>query len=489
MKLGYLFAALCICPIWAQAEIYKAVDQDGHVTYSSTPLKGGKKIILEPLPTMMPPKMHTFDGFPKVDNQTQRGRDDTRRKILQDELSAEEKLLEEAQNMKQRSSRYRIRSICINRISTHFKQSCPNYQSNYPHVWHAFCSIACMSDLPYLTLEYLATAVILLDDESRIAYINPSAEHLFDMSDKNLHGLPLQQVFSHTEQLASAMQQAVHNNASYIEHDLTLGTHAHGKLHLRCAATPLQFTKRYLLLEFHPMDRPLKLAREEQMLDQTQANRLLLRNLAHEIKNPLGGIRGAAQLLEQELEKPALREYTQVIVQEADRLRSLMEKLLAPQNASHYSALNIHEVLERVRSVVLAEMAEGLMIKRDYDFSLPALVGDKEQLIQAMLNIVRNAAQAMEGNGLIVLRTRIARQVTLIKRRHRLAVTVQIIDNGPGIPAELQDKIFYPLVSGRADGHGLGLTLAQDFVSQHHGMIEFDSEPGRTRFTVLLPLP
>jgi len=346
-----------------------------------------------------------------------------------------------------------------------------------------------MPDFPYLTLEYLATAVVLLDDESRIAYINPAAEHLFDVSDKNLHGLPLQQVFTHTEQLASAMQQAIYNNASYIEHDLTLGTHAHGKLHLRCAATPLQFTRRYLLLEFHPMDRPLKLAREEQMLDQTQANRLLLRNLAHEIKNPLGGIRGAAQLLEQELEKPALREYTQVIVQEADRLRSLMEKLLAPQNASHYSALNIHEVLERVRSVVLAEMPEGLTIQRDYDISLPALVGDKEQLIQVMLNIVRNAAQAMQGSGLIVLRTRIARQVTLIKRRHRLAVMVQVIDNGPGIPPELQDKIFYPLVSGRADGHGLGLTLAQDFVSQHHGMIEFDSEPGRTRFTVLLPLP
>ena len=346
-----------------------------------------------------------------------------------------------------------------------------------------------MPDFPYLTMEYLATAVILLDDESRIAYINPAAEYLFDVSGNNLYGLPLQQVFTYTEQLASAMQQAVHNNASYIEHDLTLGTHAHGKLHLRCAATPLQFSKSYLLLEFHPMDRPLKLAREEQMLDQTQASRLLLRNLAHEIKNPLGGIRGAAQLLEQELEKPALREYTQVIMQEADRLRSLMEKLLTPQNASHYSALNIHEVLERVRSVVLAEMPEGLQIRRDYDISLPALVGDKEQLIQVMLNIVRNAAQAMEGNGLIILRTRIARQLTLIKRRHRLAVTVQVIDNGPGIPPELQDKIFYPLVSGRADGHGLGLTLAQDFVSQHHGMIEFDSEPGRTCFTVLLPLP
>jgi two-component system nitrogen regulation sensor histidine kinase GlnL len=346
-----------------------------------------------------------------------------------------------------------------------------------------------MPDFPYLTLEYLATAVILLDDESRIVYINPAAEHLFDISDKILHGLPLQQVFTHTEQLANAMQQAIHNNASYIEHDLMLGTGSHSKLHLHCAASPLQFGRRYLLLEFHAMDRPLKLAREEQMLDQTQANRLLLRNLAHEIKNPLGGIRGAAQLLEQELEKPALREYTQVIVQEADRLRSLMEKLLAPQNASHYGALNIHEVLERVRSVVLAEMPEGLKIRRDYDFSLPALIGDKEQLIQVMLNIVRNAAQAMEGKGLIVLRTRIARQVTLVKHRHRLAVMIQIIDNGPGIPQELKDKIFYPLVSGHADGHGLGLTLAQDFVSQHHGTIEFDSEPGRTCFTVLLPLP
>jgi two-component system, NtrC family, nitrogen regulation sensor histidine kinase GlnL len=346
-----------------------------------------------------------------------------------------------------------------------------------------------MPDFPYLTLEYLATAVILLDDESRIAYINPAAEHMFDISDKILHGHPLQQVFTHTEQLANAMQQAVHNNASYIEHDLTLGTNSHGKVHLHCVVSPLHLSRRYLLLEFHAMDRPLKLAREEQMLDQTQSNRLLLRNLAHEIKNPLGGIRGAAQLLEQELEKPALREYTQVIVQEADRLRSLMEKLLAPQNASHYSALNIHEVLERVRSVVLAEMPEGLKIRRDYDISLPALVGDKEQLIQVVLNIVRNAAQAMEGNGLIVLRTRIVRQVTLVKHRHRLAVMVQIIDNGPGIPENLKDKIFYPLVSGHAGGHGLGLTLAQDFVSQHNGAIEFNSEPGRTCFTVMLPVP
>jgi two-component system nitrogen regulation sensor histidine kinase GlnL len=259
-------------------------------------------------------------------------------------------------------------------------------------------------------------------------------------------------------------------------------------LHLCCVASPLYLGNYALLLEFHTIERPLKLAREEQMLDQTQANRLLLRNLAHEIKNPLGGIRGAAQLLEQELEKPALREYTQVVIQEADRLRSLMEKLLAPQHAPHFSALNIHEVLERVRSVVLAELPEGLIIRRDYDLSLPDLNGDKEQLIQVVLNIVRNAAQAMHGEGQIILRTRIIRQVTLMKKLHRLAMLVQVIDNGPGIPGHLSDKIFYPLVSGRAEGHGLGLTLAQDFVSQHQGSIEFESEPGRTCFSVMLPL-
>lgn len=340
------------------------------------------------------------------------------------------------------------------------------------------------------TFEYLATAVILLDGQSRIAYLNPATENLFAFSSRNLIGHPILQVFTHTEQLAAAMQHALNNNASYIEHELILGNYTRGKMHLRCAASPLQHQgQHYLLLEFNPMDRPLKMAREEQMLDQTQANRQLLRNLAHEIKNPLGGIRGAAQLLEQELDRPGLREYTQVVIQEADRLRSLMEKLLTPQHVPHFSALNIHQVLERVRSLVLAEIPSDLEIRRDYDISLPELVGDKEQLIQVILNIVRNAAQAMQGKGVIVLRTRIVRQVTLMKKLHRLAVLVQIQDNGPGVPMHMRDKIFYPLVSGRPDGHGLGLTLAQDFISQHQGSIEFDSEPGRTCFSVMLPLP
>jgi len=346
-----------------------------------------------------------------------------------------------------------------------------------------------MTGAPFPSLDHLSTAIMLLDEQSRIAYLNPAAEHLFAVSHTNLLGHPLQHAFTHTEQLFSAIQSALATCSAHIEHEMMLGTHTLGqKLHLSCTVTTTQLPQYALLIEFHPIERPLKLAREEQMHDQTQANRLLLRNLAHEIKNPLGGIRGAAQLLEQELDKPGLREYTQVVIQEADRLRSLMENLLTPQHTPHFSALNIHEVLERVRSVVLAELPEGLTIRRDYDLSLPELEGDKALLIQVMLNIVRNAAQAMHGKGTIILRTRIARQVTLMKKRHRLAIAVQIIDDGPGIPHHLKDKIFYPLVSGRADGHGLGLTLAQDFVSQHQGSIEFDSEPGRTCFTVTLPL-
>lgn len=339
------------------------------------------------------------------------------------------------------------------------------------------------------TLDSLHTAIVLVDGESRIVYLNPAAETLFGLSKNNLLNHPLQHAFNHTEQLFNTIRMALEENACHIAHDLMLGTHANlTKFHLSVAATPLQGNSVALLLEFHTMDRPLKLAREEQMLDQTQANRLLLRNLAHEIKNPLGGIRGAAQLLEHELDIPALREYTQVIIQEADRLRTLMEKLLTPQHTPHFSALNIHEVLERVRSVVMAEIPTGLRIQRDYDLSLPELNGDKEQLIQVFLNLVRNAAQAMQGKGHITLRTRIARQLTLMKRRFPLSIVVQVIDDGPGIPVHLKDKIFYPLVSGRPDGHGLGLTLAQDFINQHQGTIEFESEPGRTCFTVSLPL-
>ncbi len=213
-----------------------------------------------------------------------------------------------------------------------------------------------------------------------------------------------------------------------------------------------------------------------------------MRNLAHEIKNPLGGIRGAAQLLERELPEPELREFTQVIVKETDRLQALMNRMLTPHRLPQIEMLNVHEVMERVRMLLLAEYPDGLSVRRDYDVSLPDLPGDRESLIQAILNVARNAAQALSGAGQIGFRTRIVRQATIARTRYRHAVAIEIEDNGPGIPHDLAGKVFFPLVSGREGGTGLGLSLAQSYVHQHHGLIEFESAPGRTCFTILLPV-
>jgi two-component system nitrogen regulation sensor histidine kinase GlnL len=239
-----------------------------------------------------------------------------------------------------------------------------------------------------------------------------------------------------------------------------------------------------LLAELRPLEQQLRMAREDRLQFEQQANRELIRNLAHEIKNPLGGLRGSAQLLEKELERDDLREYTQVIIKEADRLQTLMDRMLTPHRAPRLEAFSVHEVLERVRSLVKAEF--GADIERDYDPSLPELVGDREQLIQAVLNIARNAAQA--GSKKIFFRTRVLRQVTILKQRHKLALELQVVDDGPGVAEEIQDRIFNPLVSGREGGTGLGLSLAQTFVQYHQGVIEFESRPGRTIFRILMPL-
>jgi two-component system nitrogen regulation sensor histidine kinase GlnL len=250
-----------------------------------------------------------------------------------------------------------------------------------------------------------------------------------------------------------------------------------------------------VIVELLPLEQQAKQDREERLMDQAQANKELIRNLAHEIKNPLGGIRGAAQLLEMEIESKGLTEYTQVIIHEADRLQTLVDRLLAPHRRPHLVGdVNIHEVCERVRSLILAEFPKGLKALRDYDISIPDFRGDREQLIQAVLNIAHNASQALAervaaGDAQIIFKTRIARQVTFGKQRYRLALELHVIDNGPGVPDSIKDRIFYPLVSGREGGSGLGLTLAQTFVQQHHGLIECDSGPGRTDFKILIPLP
>lgn len=345
----------------------------------------------------------------------------------------------------------------------------------------------------YLTgLEYLASAVILLDASQRVVYANPSAEVLFALSATQITGNHISEVFLNCEILDQAIEQAIKNDSPFREHEFAITTVRQHTSVVTCAVTPIEMHEAKLLLEFQQMDQQLRIAKEERMLIQQQANSELLRNLAHEIRNPLGGLRGAAQLLEHELPQPSLREYTQVIIKEADRLHSLMDRLLAPHRVPKYEPTNIHEVLERVRSLLLAESPHNIKVQRDYDTSLPELIGDREKLIQAVLNIARNAVQAILSQGtpdaLITLRTRSERQVTLNRKRYRVAIKLQIIDNGPGIPAGIIDKIFYPLVSGRDGGSGLGLALAQTFITQHHGMIDCNSQPGNTCFTILLPV-
>lgn len=336
-------------------------------------------------------------------------------------------------------------------------------------------------------LELLSSAVVMISADRSVCYVNPSAEHLFAISSRQCLGHHLSALLGDLPGLWSALDNALANNWSHTGQNLAITRPNAPPLHLDCTASPIDLAPARLLLEFRPIDAQLKVAREERLAEQQQVNRELVRNLAHEIKNPLGGIRGSAQLLERELDDPEWREYTQVIIAEADRLQDLMNRLLNSHRMMHPSVVNVHDVLERVLRLIQAEFPNVTM-RRDYDVSLPLLTADREQLIQAVLNISRNAAQAVGDEGVVTLRTRAARQVTLAKRRHKLALELQVSDNGPGIPVDIRDKIFYPLVSGREGGTGLGLSIAQSFVEQHQGTIELASVPGRTCFTILLPI-
>jgi two-component system nitrogen regulation sensor histidine kinase GlnL len=347
---------------------------------------------------------------------------------------------------------------------------------------------------PFGGLDLLSSSVILLGKDLSIHYMNPAAEHLLGVSGKTVRGCPFDSVAGCPGVLKEALANALAHGRNYSGPNIEIWRDDEA-LHLYCAVSPVEAGEVRLLVEFRPIDpRILQATHEERLLEQQLASRELIRNLAHEIKNPLGGIRGAAQLLERELAHPNLREYTQVIVKETDRLQGLMARLLSPHRPMRPGAVNIHEILERVRSLLTAEFPGVLTILRDYDVSLPELVGDREQLIQAVLNVARNAAQAIverpdgKAAGRIVFRTRVARQVTLAKRRFPLALELQVIDDGPGIPDGIRERMFYPLVSGRDGGSGLGLTLAQDFVLQHQGSIECQSRPGHTCFTVRVPL-
>ena len=345
-----------------------------------------------------------------------------------------------------------------------------------------------------LLLDNLTTATLLLNDELRLEYMNPAAEMLLAISGQRSHGQFISELFTESPEALNALHQAVVQAHPFTKREAHLTSLNGQSLVVDYAVTPiLSRGTTMLLLEVHPRDRLLRISKEEAQLSKQETTKMLVRGLAHEIKNPLGGIRGAAQLLARELPATELRDYTDVIIEEADRLRNLVDRMLGSNKLPALSPTNIHEVLERVCSLVDLESQGSITLVRDYDPSIPELLVDREQMIQAVLNIVRNAMQALASQpeqrlGRITLRTRSLRQFTIGHTRHRLVCKVEIIDNGPGIPAELQETLFYPMVSGRADGTGLGLAITQTIISQHQGLIECESHPGHTLFSIFLPL-
>ncbi len=345
-----------------------------------------------------------------------------------------------------------------------------------------------------LLLDNLTTATLLLNADLRLEYMNPAAEMLLAVSGQRSHGQFISELFTESTEALSALRQAVEHAHPFNKREAVLTALTGQTLTVDYAVTPiLNRGETLLLLEVHPRDRLLRITKEEAQLSKQETTKMLVRGLAHEIKNPLGGIRGAAQLLARELPEESLKDYTNVIIEEADRLRNLVDRMLGSNKLPSLAMTNVHEVLERVGSLVEAESQGSITLVRDYDPSIPDVLIDREQMIQAVLNIVRNAMQAIGAQnelrlGRITLRTRTLRQFTIGHIRHRLVTKLEIIDNGPGIPPELQETIFYPMVSGRADGTGLGLAITQNIISQHQGLIECESHPGHTVFSIFLPL-
>ncbi|MGH8647265.1 MAG: nitrogen regulation protein NR(II) [Gammaproteobacteria bacterium] len=337
-------------------------------------------------------------------------------------------------------------------------------------------------------IDSLNTAVLMFDADLKLCTINASGESLLSASSRMICGQSPEFLFPGT-QLERGMRGALETGQPFTERELKVKVSG-CVLKVDCTVTPITGLQKNarLLVEITVVDRYNRIVREEHILSQHHATKSVIQGLAHEIKNPLGGIRGAAQLLQKQLVDDKHKEYLRVIIEEADRLRKLVDRMWGPINVPQKTKVNVHEVIEHVRRLVEAEVPETVRIVRDYDPSLPETVADRDQLIQAQLNIVRNAVQAVGNRGRITLRTRSERQFTLGPRRYRLVLRLDVIDDGPGIPNDLQEHVFYPLVTGRPKGTGLGLSIAQSLVHLHGGLIEFSSKPGETIFTTWLPL-
>ena len=343
-------------------------------------------------------------------------------------------------------------------------------------------------------LDGLVTSVFLLDQGLHVGYLNAAAQTLLGLGPNQALGRNITELMRGAETLLPLFDRARQGSEGVVQRELAWPAQGGVDRILDCAVTQITLGQDQfrLLLEIEDITQHRRLTRENALLAQLGGSRLMVRQLAHEIKNPLGGLRGAAQLLERELLDPALREYTRVIISEADRLTGLLDSMLGPGRPPAKQLINVHELLERVYHLLRSEAPEGVTVERDYDPSLPPLTVDPNHIIQAMLNLGRNAIQALSGGHVhsprLILRTRAAGNVSVGAQRHRLVASIQFEDNGPGVLPEIRDTIFYPLVSGRSDGTGLGLGIAQDLVSRHGGLIEFDSTPGRTIFVISLPM-
>lgn len=335
--------------------------------------------------------------------------------------------------------------------------------------------------------DSMHTAVILLDKALHILYLNPAAESLLKVSTRRFHGVPLNQVFSEHGYTPEGIEKARRNSQQFTKRKVPLRL-AGEEIVVDYTVTPLPDFDDSLLVEIEPLDRAIQIHQEEMLVSSQAIIQDMVRGLAHEVKNPLGGLRGAAQLLERELGQPEHKEYTQIIISEADRLGNLVNRLLGPYKAMNIQQINIHEVLQYIRKLITVEARE-IPVRIDYDPSIPEIFADREQLLQVFLNIIRNAIQALANtpSPCITLKTRIQRKFTIGNDLHPILLRVDILDNGPGIPDSLAEKLFFPMVSGRAEGTGLGLSIAQSIINRHQGLIKFGRRQDQTVFSIYLP--
>lgn len=340
-------------------------------------------------------------------------------------------------------------------------------------------------------LDQLLTAVVVLDGALNIKYFNAAAENLFVASGTKTRSKPLESFFAEDNGAIEGIAAAMRTGENFTRRRASWLLVPKRELIVDFSVTPDQDAQR-IVIEIQPVDRLLRISRDEAWLASQETTTNMVRSMAHEIKNPLGGIRGAAQLLSRELKDQELEEFTKIIIDETDRLRNLTDRMLGPTKPVRHRPVNVHDVLEHVRSVIGLEAPQNLSIVRDYDPSIPSLLGDREQLIQATMNIARNALQALTEHkvedAVITLRTRVKRRHTIGRKTHKLIVELSVIDNGIGIPPELVEDIFFPMITGRAEGTGLGLAISQNLITRHEGLIECSSVPGNTEFSIYLPL-